>query len=51
MSTVLLWLALAGTGLLLLAAVVVVWINSSQQVFMQLLSAGLVGTVTFCRRR
>lgn len=47
MSIAFLWLAFAGTGLLLLAAIVLVWINSSQQVYMQLLSASLVGTITF----
>lgn len=47
MSTAFLWLALAGIGLLLLAALVLVWINWSQQVYMQLLSASLVGTITF----
>lgn len=41
------WLALAGTGLLLAAAGVLVFINWSGEFRLQVLAAGVVGTLTF----
>lgn len=47
MSAVFWWLALAGAGLLVVAAAILVIVNRGEQVYMQLLSSAAVGTITF----